>query len=136
MTEGGEIEALVRSFAPPGLQATWTFCGAVMPTTPPSEIAGSPAWGALTAPVTGHAKIMARFESMIANLALSDFAILDLFVDGNKAAVRWRASVRHAETKDEFTTEIAQFLEVEHGQVISLVEFLDTAMARKLLGAK
>jgi len=38
--------------------------------------------GPLTAPVRGHAKIMARFESMIANLALSDFAILDLFVDG------------------------------------------------------
>ena len=45
MTEGGEIEALVRSFAPPGLQATWTFCGAVMPTTPPSGIAGSPRLG-------------------------------------------------------------------------------------------
>jgi hypothetical protein len=59
--------------------------------------------------VTGHAKIMAWFDSMIANLALSDFTILDLFVDGNKAAVRWRASVRHAETKDESTTEIAQF---------------------------
>jgi ketosteroid isomerase-like protein len=79
---------------------------------------------------------MAWFDSMIANLALSDFTILDLFVDGNKAAVRWRASVRHAETKDESTTEIAQFVEVEHGQVTSLVEFLDTAMARKLLGAK
>ena len=42
----------------------------------------------------------------------------------------------HAETEDASTTEIAQFLEVEHGQVIALVEFLDTAMARKLLGAK
>jgi ketosteroid isomerase-like protein len=79
---------------------------------------------------------MARFESMIANLALSDFAILDLFVAGNRAAVRWRATVRDAETKDESTTEIAQFLEVEHGQVISLVEFLDTAMAMKLTGGK
>ena len=85
---------------------------------------------------SGHGKVMARFESMIANVALSDFAILDLFVEGNKAAMRWRATMRHAETNDESTTEIAQFLEVEHGQVSSLVEFLDTAMAMKLLGGK
>ena len=38
--------------------------------------------------------------------------------------------------EEESTAEIAQFLEVAHGQVISLVEFLDTAMAMKLLGAK
>jgi ketosteroid isomerase-like protein len=100
------------------------------------RIVGSPEWGALTAPLIGHAKIMAQFESMIANLALSDFAILDLFIDGNKAAVRWRATVRHAETKHESSTEVAQFLEVENGQVVSLVELLDTALAMKVLAAK
>ena len=89
--------------------------------------------GPLTAPVRGHAKIMARFESMIANLALSDFAILDLFVDGCRPLASQRVPCGN---RDASTTEIAQFLEVEHGQVVSLVEFFDTAMAMKLLGAK
>ena len=89
--------------------------------------------GPLTAPVRGHAKIMARFESMIANLALSDFAILDLFVDGCRPLASQRVPCG---SRDASTTEIAQFLEVEHGQVVSLVEFFDTAMAMKLLGAK
>ncbi len=73
---------------------------------------------------------------MIANFTVSDFAILDLLVDGNKAAVRWRATMLQAETKDRSTTEVAQFLEVENGQVISLVEFLDTALAMKVLAGK
>jgi len=80
--------------------------------------------------VRGHAKIMARFESMIANLALSDFAILDLFVDGCRPLASQRVPCGN---RDASTTEIAQFLEVEHGQVVSLVEFFDTAMAMKLL---
>jgi ketosteroid isomerase-like protein len=79
---------------------------------------------------------MARFEAMIAKFAVTDFEILDLFVAGNKAAVRWRATMRQADTNEESTTEIAQFLEVENGQVISLVEFLDTALAMKLVGGK
>jgi ketosteroid isomerase-like protein len=97
------------------------------------RIVGSPAWGALTAPLVGHATIMARFEAMIAGFALSDFAILNLFVDGNQAAIRWRATVRDAETKDDTTKEVAQFLEVENGKVVSLVEFLDTAYALSML---
>jgi ketosteroid isomerase-like protein len=44
--------------------------------------------------------------------------------------------VRRAETNDESTTEIAQFLDVENGQVISLVEFLDTALAMQVLDGK
>jgi ketosteroid isomerase-like protein len=90
---------------------------------------GSFAWGTLTAPLVGHAEIMARFEAMIAGFALSDAAILNFFVDGNQAAVRWRATVRDATTRDDATTEVAQFLKVENGKVVSLVEFLDTAYA-------
>ena len=136
MTDRGEIEALVRRLCAARVAGDMDVLRRGYADNATFRIVGSPAWGALTAPLTGHAKIMARFESMIANLALSDFAILDLFVAGNKAAVRWRATVRDAEAKDESTTEIAQFLEVEHGQVISLVEFLDTAMAMKLTGGK
>jgi len=76
---------------------------------------------------------MARFESNIASLPLGDFAILDLVVEGNQAAVRWRATVRDVETRGDATTEVAQFLEVENGKVISLVEFLDTAFAVSVL---
>lgn len=136
MTDSGEIEALVRRLCAARVAGDMDVLRRGYAPNATFRIVGSPAWGALTAPLTGHAKIMARFESMIANVALRDFAILDLFVDGNKAAVRWRATVRDAETKNDATTEVAQFLEVENGQIICLVEFLDTAMAMKLLGGR
>ncbi len=131
-----EIEALVRGLCAARVAGDMDTLRRGYADHASFRIAGSPAWGALTAPLTGHANIMARFEAMIASFAVSDFEILDLFVDGNKAAVRWRATMRQADTKEESTTEIAQFLEVENGQVISLVEFLDTALAMKLLGGK
>jgi len=131
-----EVEALVRGLCAARVTGDMDTLRRGYAANASFRIVGSPAWGALTAPLTGHANIMARFESMIANFAVSDFAILDLFVDGNKAAVRWRATMRQTDNKEESTTEIAQFLEVENGQVISLVEFLDTAMAMKLLGGK
>ena len=136
MTDRSEIETLVRGLCAARVAGDMDVLRRGYADHATFRIVGSPAWGALTAPLSGHAKIMARFEPMIANFALSDFAILDLFVDGNKAAVRWRATVHRAETKDESTTEIAQFLDVENGQVISLVEFLDTALAMQVLDGK
>ena len=136
MADRGEIGELIRGLCAARVAGDMDVLRRGYADNATFRIVGTPALGALTAPLAGHGKVMARFESMIANVALSDFAILDLFVEGNKAAVRWRATMRHAETNDESTAEIAQFLEVEHGQVSSLVEFLDTAMAMKLLGGK
>ena len=136
MADRGDIEALIRRLCAARVAGDMDVLRRGYADHATFRIVGCPAWGALTALVTGHANIMARFESMIANVVLSDFAILDLFVSGNMAAVRWRATMIQADTKEESTTEIAQFLEVENGQVISLVEFLDTALAMKLLGGK
>ena len=136
MRDRGEIEALVRGLCAARVAGDMDTLRRGYADHATFRIVGCPAWGALTALVTGHANIMARFESMIAKFAVGDFEILDLFVAGNKAAVRWRATMIQADTKEESTTEIAQFLEVENGQVISLVEFLDTALALKLLGGK
>jgi ketosteroid isomerase-like protein len=133
MTGSGDIERLVRGLCAARVAGDMDVLRRGYTDNATFRIVGSPAWGTLTAPLVGHATIMARFEAMIAGFALSDFAILNLFVDGNRAAVRWRATVRDAETKDDSTTEVAQFLEVENGKVVSLVEFLDTAYALSLL---
>ncbi len=133
MTGRSDIEALIRGLCAARVAGDMDVLRQGYAENATFRIAGSPEWGALTAPLTGHAAIMARFESNIASLPLGDFAILDLFVDGNLAAVRWRASVCATKTKDEPTTEVAQFLEVENGKVVSLVEFLDTAYALSLL---
>ena len=93
MRDRGEIEALVRGLCAARVAGDMDTLRRGYADHATFRIVGSPAWGALTAPVTGHANIMARFESMIAKFAVSDFEILDLFVAGNKAAVRWRATM-------------------------------------------
>lgn len=133
MADRGDVEALIRRLCAARVAGDMDVLSQGYADNASFRIAGSPEWGALTAPVIGHAKIMARFEAMIANFRLSDFTILDLFVSGNVAAVRWRATVRDTKTKGESTTEVAHFLEVENGKIVSLVEFLDTALAMKLV---
>ena len=133
MTRSRDIEGLVRGLCAARVTGDMDVLRRGYAENATFRIVGSPAWGALTAPLVGHAAIMARFEAMIAGFALSDFAILNLFVDGNQAAVRWRATVRDARAKNDSTTEVAQFLEVENGKVVSLVEFLDTAYALSML---
>jgi len=133
MTTRREIEVLVRGLCAARVAGDMDTLRQGYADTATFRIAGSPAWGPLSAPLDGHAAIMARFESNIASLPLGDFAILDLVVEGNQAAIRWRATVRDVGTKDDATTEVAQFLEVENGKVISLVEFLDTAFAVSVL---
>lgn len=56
-----------------------------------------------------------------------------MLIDGNKAAVRWRATIHHTGTEQPFTTELADFIEVANGEVVSFTEYLDTALATKVM---
>jgi len=68
-------------------------------------------------------------QTIVDTLALEDFAILDRVIDGNKAAIRWRATVHLVTSGQSYTTELADFLELEDGKLVSCTEFLDTALA-------
>ncbi len=83
----------------------------------------------LAAVAEGHETIMSLMRTITDTFSLSDVKILDLLVDGNKAAVRWRATVNVMTTGQTVTTELAAFIQIADGKVVSFVEFLDTALA-------
>jgi len=93
------------------------------------QIAGSPEYSMLASLAEGHETVMSLMRTIVDTFSLSDVAILDLLVDGNKAAVRWRATVHVMTTGQTVTTEIAAFIEMANGKVVSLIEFVDTALA-------
>jgi len=93
------------------------------------QIAGSPEYSMLASLAEGHETVMSLMRTIVDTFSLSDVAILDLLVDGNKAAVRWRATVHVMTTGQTVTTEIAAFIEIVGGKVVSLIEFVDTALA-------
>jgi ketosteroid isomerase-like protein len=75
-------------------------------------------------------------QGMIANFEVSDFTVLEMLIDGPSAAVRWQATFHYTKTGRMFTTELADFITVANGKVVSFIEFLDTALAAKVLAVK
>jgi len=116
----GDLEAVAKLFA-----ASATF-----------QVAGSDRASPMPMIVKGNFGISSLMQGMIANFELSDFTILEMLIDGGSAAVRWQATIHYTKTGQIFSTELADFLTIANGQVTSLIEFLDTALAAKVLAAK
>lgn len=116
----GDLEALRKLFAP-----TASF-----------QVAGAEQASPLATLVKGEPAIMDLLQGMISTFELSDFTILEMLIDGDRAAVRWQATVHHTGTDQVFTTELADFITAEDGKVTAFIEFLDTALAARVLAAK
>ncbi len=116
----GDLKALRKLFA-----GTATF-----------QVAGSEQASPLATLVKGNPGIMDLLQDMIFTFELSDFTIVEMLIDGGSAAVRWQATVHHTGTDQVFTTELADFITFEGGKVSAFVEFLDTALAAKVLATK
>lgn len=93
------------------------------------KIAGSPEVSMLATTAEGHEAIRTLLQTMTDTFVLEDFTILDLLVAEGQTAVRWRATVNVVTAGQTYETEVADFIELKDDQVISFVEFLDTALA-------
>jgi ketosteroid isomerase-like protein len=115
----GDLDAVAKLFA-----ANATF-----------QIAGSDRASPMPMIVKGNAGIRSLMQTMITSFELGDFTIVEMLIDGGSAAVRWQATIHYTKTGQIFTTELADFITVANGQVVSFIEFLDTALAAKVLSA-
>jgi ketosteroid isomerase-like protein len=124
-----EIEALVKKLYTARVDGDMDALGEAFAENARYRIAGSPETSMLAAMAEGHETIMSLMRTIIDTFNLSDVKILDLLVDGDKAAVRWCATVNVMTTGQTLTTELAAFIQIADGKVVSFVEFLDTALA-------
>ena len=116
----GDLDAVARLFA-----ANATF-----------QVAGTDDASPLPTLVKGNSGIKSLMQGMIANFEVSDFTIVEMLIDGPSAAVRWQATFMYTKTGRMFATELADFITVADGKVVSFIEFLDTALAAKVLAVK
>jgi ketosteroid isomerase-like protein len=86
--------------------------------------------------VKGNAGIRSLMQGMMENFEVSDFTIVEMLIDGPSAAVRWQATFLYTKTGRMFLTELGDFITVANSQVVSFIEFLDTALAAKILAVK
>jgi ketosteroid isomerase-like protein len=124
-----EIEALVKKLYAARVDGDIETLSRLFAENARYQISGSPEVSMLAAVAEGHETIMSLMRTITDTFSLSDVKILDLLVDGNKAAVRWRATVNVMTTGQTVTTELAAFIQIADGKVVSFVEFLDTALA-------
>jgi ketosteroid isomerase-like protein len=124
-----EIEAFVRKLYAARVDGDMDVLNQAFAENAVFQIAGSPEYGMLASLAEGQERVMSLMRTIVDMFSLSDVAILDLLVDNNKAAVRWRATVHVMTTGQTVTTEIAAFIEIADGRVVSLIEFVDTALA-------
>jgi ketosteroid isomerase-like protein len=64
-----------------------------------------------------------------------DQTILTMVVEGSHAAVHWRGTIHSSATGETVDTELMDIFSIENGRIASLVEFCDTALAARLMGA-
>lgn len=79
--------------------------------------------------------IRGAMARLIAGFRFIDHQILSIIVEGSRAAVHARLRVRSEATGKEEVTETADLVTFKDGKIASFVQFCDTAMAAKLVGA-
>ena len=60
---------------------------------------------------------------MIKTFKISDQSILSIIIEGEKAAVHWRATVHSRITGTEVATELVDLVEVRDDRIASYIEF-------------
>jgi ketosteroid isomerase-like protein len=96
------------------------------------ELAGSHQSPAV-ARTHGHDQLRSLVARMIQTFEMLDHSVATILVDGGKAAVQWRATLRSSVTGEVVTTDLFDLIEIENGRVKSCLQFCDTALAEPLL---
>ncbi|MEM7398588.1 MAG: nuclear transport factor 2 family protein [Pseudomonadota bacterium] len=124
-----EFEAFLKSFYAARIEGEVEAAGAMFADDASFRIVGSPEFSMLATSVQGRDGITGLFRTISDSFGLDEFSMEELLMDGNKAAVRWSARVQNITSGESFTTELADFIETDGEKIISLSEFLDTALA-------
>lgn len=127
--DSSEFEAFLKSFYAARIEGEVEALGGMFAEDAYFRIVGSPEFSMLATSVQGRKGITGLFRTISDSFALDTFSIEDLLMDRNKAAVRWSARVQNITSGDSFTTELADFIQIDGRKIISLSEFLDTALA-------
>ena len=124
-----EAEAFIKTFYAARVEGDMEALAAAFAEDARFQIAGSPEVSMLATFIEGHEGVMSLMQTVVDSLAIEDFAIVDLLIDGPKIAVRWRANVQLVTTGETYETELADFIELNDGKIVTYTEFLDTALA-------
>lgn len=115
--DGSDVEGLVATFHPEGL---FTLMGSKSTL----ELSGS---------MQGHQTLRGAFGQLMADFSFEGREFLAELIDGNRAAIHSRATVRHQPSGKTVSTEILDLFRFEDGKIVELIEFADTAQIKAMI---
>ena len=95
------------------------------------RLAGATEHSPVPGTTRGRAALRERFAAL-AQFAFANQKMLSIIVDGERAAVHWRANVTYRPTGKSAMTEFCDLWTVRNGRMTSMVQFIDTALAGQL----
>jgi ketosteroid isomerase-like protein len=123
MTDRGEIETLLRSLY--AARARGDLAGVVETFTPGAkfEISGASDAHAISVIALGLDEYRAWLAVMIKSFKLTDLTILSILIDGDNAAVHWRAKIHSNITGRTVLTEFVDLVRIAQRRIDSYTEF-------------
>jgi len=97
------------------------------------EIVGDRAITPAAGRSVGADSFRAQLTSLVSTFTFHSHDIVSIVIDGTKAAVRARVKLTSAVTGRTVETELADFIEVKDGRIVSFAQFIDTALVATLL---
>jgi ketosteroid isomerase-like protein len=117
--EEGNIEGLMAAFHPHAV----------------FELKGDKSMLEVAGAVEGHTNVRAALSEFIKGFQFKKRDILDVIVEGDRAAVHSRLEVSFVPTNKSFTSDVLDTFRFEDGKIIKLVEFTDTALIKNVIAA-
>lgn len=85
-------------------------------------------------PCRGRAALEGMFGAFVAALKLENWAEVAILVEGERAAVHWRATATSTATGASAAFDVVDLVEFRDGRIVSLYQSADTASLLALLG--
>lgn len=135
MTDRGAVEKLLKAAYAARKRGDVDAVCACFAADPSFVMAGAREASPIAVQCAEGATFRTVMTGMIKTFEWLDHEILSMIVDGPKAAVHWRGRIRSTLTGEEVVTDLVDVVTVADGKIQSLIEFSDTALAAKLMGA-
>jgi ketosteroid isomerase-like protein len=133
MGDRADIERVVREAYAARTRNDLEACLAAFAEKPVFRIAGAPASSQVSGMTTGQTELRKTLADLIRAFEWLDHTIASIVVDGAKVAVHGRLKMKFATTGEVVETELADFIEVKDGRIVSFIEFCDTALVARLM---
>jgi len=131
MADRGEIERIVREAYAARRDGDLDALSRIFAESAEFRLTGS---GPLAISATGAKQFKHVVQELITVFEWLDQTILTIIIEGSRAAVHWRGTIRSTATGETVETELVDIFRIENGRIASLIEFCDTALATRLTG--